>query len=142
MIVANLSRARACAVKFKRKVNSCIQHQNQTLHYTRHITPKHVTSWRCHLRVIAPRQHSYLVNVEAVANRLFATLCKFWPVQDLNSRPPVHEARTLTVRPSSLSVFKTKIKIQSHEQQQGTCTTNLCRALAGNSCLKSTKQGD
>jgi len=29
-------------------------------HYTRRITPKRVTSWRCHLRVLAPKQHSYL----------------------------------------------------------------------------------
>jgi len=34
--------------------------KDQTFHYTRRITPKRVTRLRCHLRVIAPRQHSYL----------------------------------------------------------------------------------
>jgi len=37
------------------------QIKNQTFHYTRRITSKRVTSWRCpSLRHIAPRQHSLL----------------------------------------------------------------------------------
>jgi len=34
--------------------------KNQTFYYTRRITLKRVTSCGAHLRVIAPRQHSYL----------------------------------------------------------------------------------
>ena len=43
---------------------------NQMFHYTRYISPKHVTSLRGYLRVIAPRQHSsFRRNVTAVASR-------------------------------------------------------------------------
>jgi len=33
---------------------------NQTFNYTRHITPKRVTSWWCPSRRHSSRQHSYL----------------------------------------------------------------------------------
>jgi len=40
------------------------------------------------------------VEVEVVANRLQRYVKKDWLVWDLNSRPPAHEARALTDRPS------------------------------------------
>jgi len=50
------------------------------LYYTRRFTPKRLTSWRCpiaHLRVIAPRQNSYLGRCWS-GGEPFATLCKIW----------------------------------------------------------------
>ena len=43
---------------------------NQIFHYTRCITPKRVTTFRAHPRIIAPGQHNFIRrNIAAVASR-------------------------------------------------------------------------
>jgi len=48
---------------------------NQIFDYTRRITPKRVTSYGAHLRVIAARQQSYFCRCWS-GGEPFATLCK------------------------------------------------------------------
>jgi len=71
---------------------------NQTFHYTRRITPKRVTSWRCPTPRRSARQHSYADRciVEAAANRLQRCV-RF---SRFRTRPPAYETRALTFRPS------------------------------------------
>jgi len=76
--------------------------QNQTFQYIRHITPKLVTSMRCP----SPRHSIYLRKCWS-GGEPFATLCKIWPVGNLNFRPPTHVALALTVRPSRWYVYGT-----------------------------------
>jgi len=54
------------------------------------------------LRYSAKGNIATCVDVEAVTigSKPFAMLFKIWPLRDLKSRPPAHEARMLTVRPS------------------------------------------
>jgi len=80
--------------------NKSTEKYSINFHDTRRITPKRVTSVRCPTpRHAALKQHSYLRRCWS-GGEPFATLCKIWTVRDLNSKPPTHEARALTVWPT------------------------------------------
>jgi len=60
------------------------------------VTLKRVTRWLCPSPRHSAKQHCYL-RICWNGGEPFARLCKIWPVRDLNSRPPAHEASALTV---------------------------------------------
>jgi len=96
----------------------CFQYQNKNLSL---YSPYYAEA--CNEFVVStsvsywPRQHSYLRRCWS-GGEPFATLCKIWPVRDLNSRPPAYKVRAITV--SSLrwlfSIVYRIYQYQSHNR--------------------------
>jgi len=69
-----------------------------SFYYTRRITPKLVTIWRCP----SPRHSAKATQLPSQISKRWRTVCS--AVQDLaglwetNSQPPAHKARALTIR--------------------------------------------
>ena len=79
-------------------------------YYTRFITPERVTSLRGPSPRYCARTIQFLLKKRCSSGESLATLCKIWPVRDLNLKHPAPKANALPL--DQLAIRKTKFWVK------------------------------